>query len=98
MPHYSVEFVLPHPMPNKFTSLIGEQRARVSQLMNQGIILTYSLAADYSKIWAVVEGENEEFVEEIIGSLPLSVYMYYEIKKLAFHHSIYGFLPQISLN
>ncbi len=98
MSYYFIEFILPQPMEHKFIGLIPYQRAKVNALMNDGVIHTYSLASDYSKVWAVIEGENEAFVESIIESLPLSSFMSYEIKKLAFHNNMQHFLPKISLN
>jgi hypothetical protein len=98
MDHYLVDIDLPEEPDDDFISLIPDQRARINQLLNEGIVTSYSLSIDRSKLWTTVVAESEKEVGEILAAFPLIDYMVYSIHKLAFHNSAQYHIPPISLN
>lgn len=98
MNQYMVDFFLPPVLSQEFIATIPEHRARVNELMRKGKIISYTLALDRSKLWAIIRAGSEEEVEALIETLPLSPYMEAEIYELFFHNSLSNELPLISLN
>jgi len=95
---FLVEVKLINPFSQEFTSLIPEQRKKVDELMNQGVIISYALAMDRSVIWIVIEAKKEQQVFDIIAAFPLARFMNANIFELAFHDSIHSGFPHLSLN
>lgn len=98
MDHYLIDIDLPEEPDDEYISLIPEQRAQINQLMQDGIVTSYSLSMDRSKLWATVVAENEKAVGRILTTFPLIIYMVYSIHKLAFHNTAQYSMPPISLN
>lgn len=98
MSQFFVDFRIPQPLTQEFVSLIPAHRARVNELMSQGKILSYSLAMDRSRVWAVVQAASVEDAESIADSLPLSPYMHWDVHELMFHNSVQLALPAMSMN
>ena len=95
---FLVEVKLINPFSQEFTSLIPEQRKKVDELMNQGVIISYALAMDRSVVWIVIDAKKEEQVFDIIAEFPLARFMNANIFELAFHDSIHSGFPHLSLN
>ena len=93
-----VDFFLPPVLSQEFMATIPAHRARVNDLMRQGKIISYTLALDRSKLWAIIRAESEEEVESVIETLPLAPYLESDIYELFFHNSLSSELPLISLN
>lgn len=51
--------------------LVPDERARVGELREQGVVEELFLAADRSRGWFVMRGESEDDVWEATASLPL---------------------------
>lgn len=98
MNQYMVDFFLPPILSRDFMATIPAHRAKVDELMRKGKIISYTLALDRSKLWAIVRANSEEDVNKVIETLPLYPYMEAEIYELFFHNSISSELPLISLN
>lgn len=96
--YFMVEFELPVPLTPEFLSLVPEHRLMVNKLLTSGKIKSYSLAADYSKIWAIFLGDSEFEVMENIAALPLSDFMIPIVEPLAFHNEAFELAASISLN
>lgn len=96
--HYMVEFNLPNPLPETFIALIPEHRAKVNELMITGRIVTYTLAADRQKLWAVVNAENEQEIMDLLAELPLTRWMQFSIHALGFLLTTHASLPKLFLN
>ncbi len=71
----------------EFVSLIPEQRAQVNQLMEKGIITSYSLSSDRKTLWMTLLASSQEVVEEMLRTMPLFKFMRYDIVELLFHNS-----------
>jgi len=98
MSQFMAQVTLPQFLDEDFLSLIPEHRAYVDQLMNDGIITSYSLAKDKSTVWITFNSKNEKAVTKIIHSFPISFYIEFDIIELAFHNSATVFFPSLSLN
>ena len=92
-----VEFYIPLPIDNEIYQLIPEQRKQVQILFNSGKLVAYSLAADKSKLWALIVASSESELIQIIDTLPLTKYIDYNYSELMFHQSL-KLLPAMSLN
>ena len=55
---YKAEIELINSFSRNFTQHIPEQRRKVDELMNAGLIVSYALAIDRTKIWVVFEAKN----------------------------------------
>ncbi len=85
-------------MTEDFLSLIPRQRAHVNELLNEGRILSYTLAGDRSKLWVVIAADSETDVRELIETFPLARFIKPTIHELAFHHTSNIGLMNFSLN
>lgn len=98
MKTYMITIQLPEELTKGFISLIPSQRARIDQLMDEGIILQYALAVDRSKLWVTVSAKSVAKAKEIISSFPLIDYMKPEFFELSFQNSISTVLPKLIMN
>jgi hypothetical protein len=98
MNQYLIDFDLPQELDEEFISLIPEQRSQIDELMSNGIVLSYALALDRSKVWATINAESVMEVEEIIHSMPLNHLMEAVVYELEFYSATGNGLPAISLN
>lgn len=98
MNQYLVDFDLPLELNEEFIQLIPDQRRQIDELMANGIILSYALAIDRSKVWATLNAESTEEVQEILNSMPLIHLMDPVIYELEFYNATGNGLPAISLN
>ncbi|MCU0417020.1 MAG: hypothetical protein MUE33_07525 [Cytophagaceae bacterium] len=98
MNHYLIDIDLPEQMDDDFIAMIPDQRLHINRLMQEGIITSYSLASDRSKLWTTVIADNEEEVGHILNTFPLISYFIYSIHELAFHNTAQYTMPPISLN
>lgn len=94
---YMVEFDILFPHDTEFMSLIPAQRNEVNQLFQEGVLMSYSLNLERSRLWAIFHVDNESKLISIIDNLPLSRFMDYEYEELMFHNSL-SMIPTISLN
>jgi muconolactone delta-isomerase len=58
----------------------------------------YSLAADRSRVWAVMNAKDEIEVMHLLADMPLIQYADPVVTELAFHNSVRFAFPAISLN
>lgn len=98
MKEFMIIVTLPEVFSPRFMSLISDQRLTVAELMQEGVILTYALAGDRSKLWITMAADSEAEVLQHISRFPLARYMKSEIIELMFQHSASFVLPEPSLN
>jgi len=98
MNQYMIEIQLPEELDQELLSMIPEQREHIETLMNDGLITSYSLAEDRSKLWVVLDASNEQKVLEILSGFPIIGYVSSEVHPLAFNNNMKVALPRISLN
>ena len=60
MNEYLITVELPADLSEEFIALIPAHRHRVNELMQEGIITSYSLAADRRRLWTTLIASGEE--------------------------------------
>jgi hypothetical protein len=98
MSQFMVEIALSEIMTEEFTKKIPAQRQKVNEMMEQGVLMSYALAEDRSKLWCVVKADNEYEVMSIVSEFPLVDYMNFVISELMFNNMVALRLPLFSLN
>lgn len=93
-----INITLPEYLDEDFIALIPEQRSHIDSLLSKGVVTTYSLSLDRTKLWVTLNAKNSKNVEEILRSFPIADYISYEITELLFHNSASFFFPTMSLN
>jgi muconolactone delta-isomerase len=95
---YMTEITLPAYLSHELIELIPAQRAHIDKLLQENVVLSYTLAADRSKLWVVVSAKNAASVDKLIAAFPIAEYVQWDITELAFHNSVKVILPTMSLN
>jgi len=94
---YIVEFVILDPFNDEIENLIPEQRMAVFRLFQDGVLQSYTLSLDRTRLWAVFSADSESELISILTNLPMHNFMDYDYTELMFHNSA-SFLPAVSLN
>jgi hypothetical protein len=98
MNEYLVEMMLPELLTEDFLMKIPEHRMIINKYMSEGIITSYALAEDRSKIWATINADSELELMNIINSFPLRNSLKVHTFPLAFYNRMHLARPQFSLN
>ncbi len=98
MAHYLAEIDLPAELSEEFLALIPRQRAQVEKLFTEGTLLSYSLSADRTRLWAIFTASSELEVSEILATFPLHPYIHSHIHELFFTQHAGTTFPAVSLN
>lgn len=98
MNEYMISIRLPKDPSEDFLALIPRQRARIDELLHEGVITSYTLAADRSMLWTTLNAESEGEAETILATFPMWKYMKAQIAPLAFHQTGERFVHHMSLN
>jgi hypothetical protein len=98
MTEFLVTITFPQQLSREFLSLIPAHRIRVNELMQNGVITSYSLAADRSMLWITLLAESTESADLALANLPLYPYMKYTIHELMFHNTPMFATPRFSVN
>ncbi len=98
MSYFLVELELPQPLPAALIAVIPEQRLRVEALMQDQKLLSYALAADRSKVWAVLEAHDLTEATNLLSGFPVLRFARPSITELAFYNAPRFVFPAISLN
>ena len=92
-----IEITLPDTMTSEFIELIPSQRKFIDKMMKKGVIISYSLSFDRSKLWVVVLSNSISEVRNLVGSFPIFCYIKFKINNLLFHEAN-SQVPQFWLN
>jgi len=95
---YMVAFDLPKEFDREFISAIPAQRAIINKLMKEGIVTSYALSLENSKLWVVMIAESELEVVQNISAFPIINKTDFTISKLAFHNNANRLVPNFSEN
>lgn len=93
-----VEVRLPYNPSQEFFALIPSQRALVIDLLTKRKFLSYTLAADRSKVWIVLVAESETEARELLATQPMDKYFSYQFTELMFHDMSGAMFPAVSMN
>lgn len=94
---YMVEFDIPQPLTEDFLDIIPDQRTVIDRLFTDGKLLSYTVASDRTRVWAVMIAESESELLSYIDRLPMTPYMDYDYNELMFHNTVH-LMPAMSLN
>lgn len=92
-----VEFDVPEPLTEDFLGMIPDQRHALDHLFTDGKLLSYTVASDRTRVWAVMIAESESELLRHIDELPLTPYMDYDYCELMFYNTVH-LMPEMSLN
>ena len=95
---FLAHLLLPEFFSTNFMALIPKQRARVNELMEQGVIKSYSLDMTRRNIWAFIEANDEEEAMEYVQSFPIINDVKIRMHELAFYDSAPIGLPELIMN
>ncbi len=98
MKQFMVDFTLPSKLTDKFVDLIADQRAKVNQLFMQGTLVSYSLALETGKLWAIFRAESEAELLDTVMTLPLTPMMKLRYHELTFYNAAHSFTAAFSVN
>lgn len=62
--------------------LVAKERARITELQEQGIVKALYLSTDMLHAWIVLHGESQEQVQQSLESLPLYPHAQVTVTKL----------------
>ena len=95
---FLVHIILPDTFSKRFYELISKQRQRVNNLLEERIMLSYSLDMERKQIWTVIEANNERQLMNILSTFPIIKYVRVDIHELAFHQAAPSILSDVILN
>ena len=95
---YMVAFDLPKKLDREFIELIPAQRAVINKLMKEGVVTSYALSLENSKLWMIIIAETELEIVQTISGFPIMNKVEFNISKLAFHNNANRLVPNFSEN
>jgi muconolactone delta-isomerase len=95
--HFMVVFDLPQEFTEEMANTIPKQRRKVDQFFQTGKLLSYTLAADRSHLWAIFICDSEYELVRLVNKLPMTRFFTYSIYDTMFHSSAQVF-PSFSVN
>jgi hypothetical protein len=96
--YFMANIVLPSDPPEEFFSLIPAQRMHINQMIRKGVITSYSLSLDRSRLWVTLRAHSEEDAAEMVSNFPLISWMEIEIQPLMFRETAGALMFPVSLN
>ncbi len=98
MNQFLAEIHFPVYMSDELINVIPKQRAMVNKLFQQGVISSYSLALDRSKLWVTLNCANESEAVEYMERFPIAPFVEYIMHELAFSEQVDYSITTMSLN
>jgi hypothetical protein len=95
---FMANIALPSDPPEEFISLIPAQRTYINQMIRKGVITSYSLSLDRTRLWVTLRAHSEEEVVGVVSKFPLIRWMEIEIQPLMFRETAVTSMPPVSLN
>lgn len=93
---YLVDISFPINFDENFMKLVPVQKDHINYLVSKGIVVSYSLSLDRTRLWVNIKAKSEEEIKDTLSAFPLYSYFKYTVFPLAFHAS--GFMPSVSMN
>lgn len=98
MKQFYIDIKLPSEFSEKFIKHIPEQHEQIESLMESGVIRSYGLSSDQSKLYMVLNADDNQKVDEILQGLKLFEYFDPDVVELMFYKEAPDQFPVISLN
>lgn len=96
--HFMIDVDIDNNPPSDFYLQIAAQRDMVLDLMDKGVVLSYGLSDDSTKLWLVAVGKDKDEIRVLTERFPLFKYMTFNIVPLMFFSNSTHKLPELSLN
>ena len=93
-----IDISLPAEPDAEYFALIPAQRAHIETLLDQGVVMEYSLSLDRAKLWIAMNARNKREAEEILSAFPLFRYFQPTIYPLMFHNTSLMSINRVSMN
>jgi hypothetical protein len=98
MAQFMIDISLPTEPNTEFFALVPLQRSHIDKLLEEGVILGYSLSIDRAKLWIVMNAQSERDAAELLSAFPLFDYFEPTIYPLMFHNTSLMSLIRVSMN
>lgn len=86
-------------LTEEVAAVIPVHREFINKLFAEGRILTYSVSANRTMIWCVINAEEEQEALQMVFAFPLyPFFLEITCHPLLFHNTLPATLPGISLN
>lgn len=96
--NFMVELFLPEELDADFMRMIPAHRAYINELINKGIIITYSISFDRTKGWIIFSANEAEEVLDIVQQFPIHQFITIEINELFIHDGEAFRFPKLHYN
>lgn len=97
MNYFMVNIILPE-IDDDFISLLPQQRAFVARLIEKGLISSYSLADDRSRLWVIFKSDELNNVKGLLSCFPIIDKVVYDIVPLKSYQDCSVKVRSFSLN
>ncbi len=98
MTQYMIDISLPADPDEEFFALVPHQRAHIDKLLEQGVVMGYSLSIDRSRLWIVLNARDEQDATGILSAFPMFRYFEPTIHPLMFHNTVVMAFNRVSMN
>lgn len=95
---FLAHMTLPDVFTQRLYRLIPQQRFLINKLLEQRVVLSYSLDMERKNVYAFIEAENEQKVMDILSTFPIIKDVKVSIQELAFLDIAPITLPDLILN
>jgi hypothetical protein len=95
---FLVHIQLPDIFSAKFVALIPKHRKLINKLLEDRVILSYSLDMERQNVWAFFSAKDEQEVMDILSTFPIIKEVKLKIHELAFYDSAPIGLPELIMN
>lgn len=89
---------LPDDFSSDFVDIIPAQREMVNNLLNMGVITSYSLSGSRRTLWVIITADTEDEARIIADAFPIRPFVTYDIEDLLFSANAIIEIPNNSLN
>lgn len=93
-----VHILLPELFTQEIYQILNSQREKVRQLLDDQILLSYSMDMERKQVWAFIKGQSKLEVYELLRSFPIFPSVQVTIHELAFHDMAPVHMPDLILN
>ena len=93
---YIVEYIL-NPLTDDIVQDIAENNSAIRKLMENGVLVSYFLSEDVSRVWMIFDVETEIELISYLDVFPLTNVANYKITKLL-HHTHAFTSPGMNMN
>ena len=95
---FLVHITLPDVFTPKFWELVPKQTKRINDLLENRIILNYSLDMERKNVWVFIEAKDEKTVMDILSTFPIIKEVKTNIHELAFYDAAPLGMPDLIMN